>query len=461
MTDTFKVLSALRLENGKRWGQVAAPWQVEDAKHIIEGDIRRHYLTRPRGGSKTSDLAGISIALLLDAPPSSRSYAFAADKEQAGLLMDGIKGFLGRTSEVRGALETEAWKVRNPKTDAALQIMSSDEASAWGLRPWLVIVDEFANWRDTPGPRELWRAAFSSLPKVKDSRLVVLTSAGDPGHFSHKILTDAIGADAWRVHQVKGPVPWISEADLEEQRKLLPEWEYNRLMLNIWQASDDKLTNIEDVRAAVTLDGPTDPPPSWKTPKQTYVIGLDIGLKRDRTVATVCHMEDDKVVLDRQQVWAGSRDNPVQLEEVQAWLLQASKSYNRARVRFDPWQAALLSQGLAANGVKVEEVVFDNARNGRRALTLHTLLRDQRLAIYQDEDLIDELMNVQLRETSPGVYRIDHQSGRHDDRVISLALCAEWLVSRPQKKRYDPQEFGAAINRANRGFRRRAPSRPH
>lgn len=452
--DSFKVLSALRLESGRRWGEAATDWQVSDAKAILEGDIRRHFLTRPRGGSKTSDLAGVSIALMLEAPQSSRSFAFAADKDQAGLLMDGIKGFLGRTSEVRGALETESWKLRNPKTDATLRIMSSDEASAWGLRPWLLIIDEFANWRDTKGPRELWRAAFSSLPKVADSQLVVLTSAGDPGHFSHKILSDAITSEAWRVNQTKGPVPWISSDDIEEQRRLLPEWEFNRLIMNIWQAADDKLTNIDDVRAAVVLDGPQDPPPTWKTPRPKYVIGLDVGLKRDRTVASVCHAEGDRVILDRQQTWSGTRDNPVDLNHVEAWLLQASRTYFKAPVVFDPWQAAHLSQNLSRAKVKVIEFSFGQASAGKLALTLHTLLRDHRLAIYEDEDLIDELMNVRLEERAPGVYRIDHDSGSHDDRVISLALAAQWLVSRPARKKIDPDTLAAAVGGVNSGLSR-------
>ena len=212
----LEVLSALVLEDGSRWGSVAEPWQVEDAKAILDmTGPRRHFLTRPRGASKTSDLGGIAIALMLEAPPSSRSYAFGADRDQAGLLMDSITGLLGRTSEVRGALKADQWKLLNPKTDATLTIMASDESSAWGLRPHFVIVDELANWRTTRGPRELWRALYSSLPKVADSRLVVLTSAGDPAHWSHKILTSAISHPSWRVNQVHGPTPWVSESDLE------------------------------------------------------------------------------------------------------------------------------------------------------------------------------------------------------------------------------------------------------
>ena len=441
----LETLSALRLEDGRRWGSVAEPWQVEDAKAILDTTgPRRHFLTRPRGASKTGDLAGVSIALMLEAPPSSRSYAFAADRDQAGLLMDSISGFLSRTDEIRGALKVDNWRLMNPKTDASLTTMASDESSAWGLRPWLVILDELANWKTTRGPKELWRAVFSALPKVPDSRLVVLTSAGDPAHWSYKILTEVTGHKAWRVNQVPGPCPWISPDDLEEQMFLLPEWEFARLHLNQWTAADDRITTLDDIRECVTLEGS-------QLPKQhkRYVIGLDVGLKRDRTVATVCHIEREAdsstVVLDRQQMWAGSRSNPVKLEDVEAWLLEASRSYNRATIVFDPWQAQHLAQNLRSRRVRVEEFPFSASSVGRLAVTLHRLLRDHQLALYDDPDLLDELANVRLVETAPGSYRIDHDSGQHDDRVISLALAAQRLVATTGKPRRDSTKMAQAF----------------
>jgi hypothetical protein len=63
------------------------------------------------------------------------------------------------------------------------------------------------------------------------------------------------------------------------------------------------------------------------------VIGLDLGLKGDRTVAAVCHAkrlrnERDETtgqtfVLDRMQAWTGSRADPVQLQAVEEWLVEA------------------------------------------------------------------------------------------------------------------------------------------
>jgi hypothetical protein len=45
-----------------------------------------------------------------------------------------------------------------------------------------------------------------------------------------------------------------------------------------------------------------------------------------------------------------------------------------------------------------------------------------------DDALIDELVNVQLRGVSPGAYRIDHASGRHDDMAIAVAMASAYLV---------------------------------
>jgi hypothetical protein len=64
------------------------------------------------------------------------------------------------------------------------------------------------------------------------------------------------------------------------------------------------------------------------------------------------------------------------------------------------------------------------------------------LALPADEDLIDELANVRLRETSPGVVRMDHGEGQHDDRAIALALAASKLLERPLS--FGSASFGIA-----------------
>jgi len=52
--------------------------------------------------------------------------------------------------------------------------------------------------------------------------------------------------------------------------------------------------------------------------------------------------------------------------------------------------------------------------------------------------LLDELAHVRLRESSPGVYRLDHDSGRHDDRAVALALAVTTLLQDPAGAGFAP-----------------------
>ena len=153
--------------------------------------------------------------------------------------------------------------------------------------------------------------------------------------------------------------------------------------MNRWTAAQDRLTNLADLRACVTLDGPQEPKPGRR-----YVIGVDLGLKSDRTVAAVCHSErgaaGPSVHLDRMAVWQGSPSKPVVLNEVEAWLDEAAHRY-RAAVVADPWQSVGMCQRLRSRGLRVTEYVFSAQSVGRLAITLHTAVRDHHLALPDDE----------------------------------------------------------------------------
>lgn len=82
---------------------------------------------------------------------------------------------------------------------------------------------------------------------------------------------------------------------------------------------------------------------------------------------------------------AGTRERPVQLADVEAVALEATRAYS-APIR---------------------------------------------LALPDDPDLLHELANVRLRRTAPGVFRLDHDAGQHDDRAVSLGLAALALTERP------------------------------
>jgi phage terminase large subunit-like protein len=443
--DRLDLLAGLVLEDGRLWGDVAADFQFEDARRILDGEGPQYsFLTRPRGGSKTTDLAGMTIAFLVTLPAAAQLDWLAADREQGQLGISAIQGFVKRTPYLRGVFDVQSHRVVHRETDTALTVLAADAPSAWGRTPRVAVVDEICQWADTPGPKRLFEAVSTSMAKRADGQLVVISTAGAPGHWSHSLYQHALSDPLWTVREVPGPVPWVAADRLEEQRRRLPNSSYLRLHMNQWAQPEDRLTAIDDLDAAMTLEGPVGPVTGVK-----YVAGLDIGLTNDRTAVAVCHRDADCVVLDRLQVWAGTRRKPVDLSEVEAWVAEAVAAYNKAAVYADPFQAVHMIQRLRKRRVRIASHQFTARSNAEVALTLHNLLRERRIVLPDDPELRDELSNVRLRETSPGVYRLDHDQGRHDDRAIALGLAAFYLSQRREPYRL---ELGDALGRANAPF---------
>jgi len=423
------LMSGLVLESGEQWGSVAVDWQIADAEAIFEtGGPRWHWQGRPRGGSKSTDMMGVALAWLAsEAPAGARGYIVAVDADQAGLDVDAASGLVDRTPAMRGAVDVQALKMV-AHSGASVEVLSADGASAFGLRPHLLIVEELAQWPSTRGYRRLWTAIISAMAKVPGSRLVILTSAGEPSHFSAKVLAQARGSDRWRVSEIPGPLPWVDLAELEAQRPLLRDSEFARLHLNVWTQSEDRLVSAEDLAAACVLDGVQAPRPGVK-----YVVTLDVGITNDACVAVIAHAEgvsDEpgssvRVIVDRIGRWRGSRSDPVNLSEVEAWIEAASGEYHRAPLYADPYQAVGLLQRLKARGVQAEQFTFSAQSVGRVANALHLALRNRTISLPDDEDLRAELGRVRLRETSPGAVRLDHDAGEHDDQAVAIAIaCA-------------------------------------
>ncbi len=435
------------------WGEVAEKFQLEDAAAVLDqrpDAPRLHFLTRPRGGRKTTDLAAVAVAWLVgQAPTDGRCFVVASDEDQGRELLDAAAEFvrltpgLGPLSVLRGSIVDES-------TRASVVVLAADAAGGFGRRkPHLTIVDELAQWGGTQGPRRMWTAVVSAVPKVPGGRLVILTTAGDPAHWAYKVLESArTRPELWRVRELPGPLPWRTEQELEAQRALLLPSEYAQLHENVWTAGEDRLVSAEELARCVTLTGPLEPRAG-----RSYVIALDLSRTTDNTVASVCHAEDidgvhRRVVLDLQQVWTPSKARALDQAQVEEWCAWASSWYLGAPVVMDAYDASGLAQALHRRGVSAQMVPFTAQSVGRLANRLHALLRHGLLALPDDPALLDELANVRLRQTSPGLFRMDHDAGRHDDRAVSLALAAEHLLQYdvPAARAVVVDRFGRLLN---------------
>ena len=435
--EALDLLSMLVLEDGRRWAEAAYPIQWDDAHAVLDlsAGTPYNFLTRARGYSKTTDLAGIALAVMATQLPSgSRGYALAADRDQGRLLVDAIRGFSVRTPELHGWFRVENYRVVLERDDVVLEVLAADAPGAYGLRPAFLVVDELAQWADTPSARDLWDATYSAMAKSATSRLVVLTTAGDPAHWSYQIRQRADDHPLWRLHEIPGPPLWLDPGRLDEQRAGLSPAMYQRLFDNQWVAAEDRITDPDKIRACVTHRGAL---PVER--RADYAIGVDLGLTHDRSVVVVCHLRRDRdqygleaetVVVDDLNVWEGTPAQPVDFAAVEQWIVDAAQYYNRAHIIIDQWQAVGMAQRLKKRRLEVTPYTFSQASNGHLASTMLSLIRDRLLALPDDAALLDELIHLRIREPAPGVLRLDHDPNRHDDRAIALLLAAQHLLSR-------------------------------
>jgi phage terminase large subunit-like protein len=439
----MELLGGLVLDDGRRWGDVAAPVQWTDARAVLDPGSRTpyHFLTRSRGYHKTGDGAGSALAVMLSQlPPASRLYALASDRDQGRLVVDSVAGFVARTPGLSSAVRVDGYRATALRSGSTLEVLAADAPGSWGLRPAFLVVDELSAWADTLAPRQLWDATTSALAKIPGARLLVLSTSGDPSHWSYKVLEHARRDPLWNTHEVSGPPPWADPARLAEQRRRLSESMYLRLFENRWVAAEDRLVRPDDLAACVR---PDDCHLEARSGVR-YRVGVDLGIKGDATAIAVVHEETDgveqRIVADRMLRFRGTAANPVQVPVVEEAILQASEAYRRAPVSLDPWQMIGSAQRLRAQGITVEEFNFSAQSVGRLATTLHTLVRDHRISLSDDPELLDELGRVKLREVSPGVLRMDHAAGDHDDQAVAIALAALPFVER------GPRRPGRAIN---------------
>lgn len=424
------VLYTLRAENGMPWGDLAEPFQIEQATAVLEpGDgPRRHWDGRPRGSSKTDDNGGMLLAELLAGaiPITQPAYAAAADRQQAALILDSIAGFVER-SKLGHLVDVQTFRAVHKQSGASIEILAADASGAYGLRPSRLRVDELCQWPDTRQARRFFEALWTSLPKVPGSVGVITTTAGSPGHFSHRIFQRAQAEPKhWRVSMIHDPAPWIDPELIEEERRNLTDSAFLRLWRNEWAQPEDALVSGDDLAAAAVLDGPVPPVEGVR-----YVHALDIGLVNDRTILVVAHKEgvgaEERVILDRIFRWQGTRRQPVALAEVEAVVVEALGAYPGSLIA-DPYQAAQLLQDLAAKRIRAQKFDFTTQSVGRIAGSLLRLLRARRLSLPDDPVLIDELANVRLVENSAGVARLGHAGGAHDDQAVALALACHRLT---------------------------------
>jgi phage terminase large subunit-like protein len=259
------------------------------AFHTDTTRIRRAWIERPRGHSKTLDTAVLCCWLLIACRWPISGIVVAGDRDQARLLRRAVEKLVYFNPWLSDFINPQKDRIVNEHTKGEVMVVTSDVATGFGENVSFIVCDEITHWRNA----ELWELQISTAAKRPRCLLICIGNAGWQDSWvwpvREGIREMASEPDSrWYFSRLDGPVAsWITEETLAEQRKLLPRITYERLWLNIWVMSrgGDALEPHE-IERAIRLRGPILAP---EGEEWIFAAGLDLSSKKDRTaLAVVC-----------------------------------------------------------------------------------------------------------------------------------------------------------------------------
>jgi hypothetical protein len=420
LAPAFESISGLTLEQGRE--AYAGP--------------RRFWIEEPRGHDKSTGVGRLANWLLAFAPRKHlRIQVAAADKGQAKLISDYMRTEIELNPFLKARIKWSQFLIQSLVNFGTLEILAADAAGSFGGTVDLLLVDELCHWPKS----DLWDVLYSGMEKVPGSVTVVTTNSGIKGTWQDRILKVFKRSPTWLVYQAQGPLAsWMNPAAVKELEAGMPRGLALRVLYNKWIDPGEEnglCTRAEAERCArlgaelglkrrpVGVEG------------NEYVASVDYGLVKDRTVLCVMHMDaQGRYLVDQMDVWQGAPGSPVQADDVQTWCETAWKKF-RCHFVMDPYQLEPVIQRLGH--LPVERYEYRGGKTNYQALSnLLTLIRNGLLAWYpgcgdiKDPDslagvhtLADEFAEVITKPMGYG-YRIDHESGRHDDRVVAVSMAA-------------------------------------
>jgi hypothetical protein len=424
------ILKEFVLETGQSYGESIQPWQRAffDAIFAALPDRRPRYRLvydeRRRGESKTEDMAAAAVTDLLTGPPRHRSFCVAADQDQAALILDSVRGFQSRSAVLAG-LEVGRALVRNPATDSELRVMSSDDRTAYGIRPRRVFFDELSLQID----KRLWLAMWTAIGKNPRSQMIAVSMAGfDFSSIGWEVRELASKNSDYYFASREGSTlaPWLSERDMAEQEATLHPADFSRFWLCKWTETAGTWITREMYDQAERAEESRDADPAH--PCYGFV---DVGLVHDPTAIAVVHAVGDCVVLDTLRTIQGSRDEPVEMAYVEDLVADLTERYRVSRWVFEAPQAVASVQRLQhrlAGRSKVEARYPTAETQARLFGGLYRLFSTGKLAIYHHEQLRREALNLVVRVVG-GRMRVVESTSVHQDHVVALGGACELALT--------------------------------
>ncbi len=383
--------------------------------------IDKFWLERTKGASKDGDIAACLLWLLAFSPRPIECRAGASDFDQVNELRKSLRGLLRVNDWLTGRIVVQNTRIINTITESSLDFLTSDATGSHGSRPDVTVLNELSHGVDL----EFASTLCDDADKLANSVVIMATNAGHIDTWQHKwresIRQQAETDPHVFFQRVDQPAPWISTAKLASAKSRNSDSRFRRLWGGVWTTGGGDAIDERDIERAITLPGPI----LEREANYIYGAGLDLGVRRDRCGLAVVGLIPGlgKVRVCNTRSWEPNGGD-IDLRAVRAEILALHETYHFEMVAYDPFQAHLLSQDLAAEGVRMVEMQFTGGNLSTMARDLLTVFRDSKIELYDDEQLLGDLKTLSISERPGGFgYKLTAPSNAagHADTAIALA----------------------------------------
>ena len=153
---------------------VVEPFQRTMLEAYFAG-ARESVIVIPKGNGKTTTTGAVALYELVTVP-ESEIIIVASSRDQATIMLDAVRGFVGRNPALGRHLKVTQRTVTYPRLGGRLRVLSADVGTADGTLPTLGLVDELHRHKST----ELYTLLRDGLFK-RDGRMLTISTAGVKG----------------------------------------------------------------------------------------------------------------------------------------------------------------------------------------------------------------------------------------------------------------------------------------
>ena len=393
-----------------------------------------------RKNGKSEECAAMALyGLLSEGEQGAEIYSAAADRDQASLVFNVAAQMVRNDRTLSGACKIidSQKRIVNFKTGSFYRAISSEAYTKHGFNASMVIADEVHAWPSD----ELWDVLKTSMGTRTQPLMIGITTAGwDKQSLAGRLyeyackVRDGLVDDPTFLPEIWECLPeddWNDEANwhkanpalgdfrrIEEMRELyrmareMPEKEntFRRLYLNQWTASETKWLPMplwrECADAEVELYGKRTPAEREASlaGRECYG-GLDLAKTQDVAALVLSFPEPDGGVTLLPYFWvpeetAEERErkarvpyatwgrqglmkltvgSQIDYDYIRDRINKLARMFNLVDVRFDPWNASYITQGLMKDGIKMIEFRQSVMNFNEPSREFESLIRSRKL----------------------------------------------------------------------------------